>query len=49
MAPALMRPETGTVTNHAMAMLRASDQSTAARDLNQPTDTTAPTCEQTFD
>lgn len=43
MIAALMRPEIGTVTNHARKMLRKRRQSTAFLERSQPTETTEPT------
>lgn len=47
MIPALIRPEMGTVTNHAMKMLRNRRQSTAFLERSQPTATTEPTWQPT--
>jgi len=43
MMAALMPPEIGSVTNHAITMLRKMDQSTFSRARNRPTNTTEPT------
>jgi len=43
MIAALMPPDMGNVTSHAMTMLRKIDQSTFSRARNRPTNTTDPT------
>jgi len=43
MIAALMPPDIGSVTSHAMTMLRKMDQSTFSRARNRPTNTTDPT------
>jgi len=43
MMAALMPPDIGNVTSHAMTMLRKMDQSTFSRARNRPTNTTDPT------
>jgi len=43
MIAALMPPDIGNVTSHAMTMFRKMDQSTFSRARNRPTNTTDPT------
>jgi len=43
MIAALMPPDIGNVTSHAMTMFRKMDQSTFSRARNRPTKTTDPT------
>lgn len=45
MIAALMSPEIGTVTNHAMKMFLNKRQSTDFLDRSHPTATTEPTCD----
>ena len=49
MKPALSKPETGSVTNQAMAIFLNSFQSTDSRDLARPTQTTEPTLQWVVD